>query len=325
MPSAQPEPAAGDDVQRLAINIVRYALACHASAKPIRRDNIRSQIAAGVSPRTLKTALDRANEMLSQDFGLTMCVLPAHEKVLAYSDTSTTGHTDNHHSGTTASNGSATAAKNTAAQSKWVLQSILPDECRKVLELELNRPEQELLGFAAMVLSLIFVSNMSVPVDQLVMYVRKLGPPDSLLLSAESRDSNGNSGSTMSHAQMESAAREAIGLLVRRGYLDRVSTGVSAAGNSLVAESQATQAATQQIADSNDASADTGMEYTWGPTAKTMFQPMDMVRFIAEMSGQECTDDLVKTVSRAYGKHITSLQTTRTEAPEQPVVDLQSL
>ncbi|KAJ2355666.1 hypothetical protein H4S02_012897, partial [Coemansia sp. RSA 2611] len=248
--------------ERTAIDLARYALACHASGKPLKRENLKTQVPSNVSTRNIRRLLDRASELLTQNFGLKMVPLPSHEKVLT------------------------AAPKAQPAPTKWVLQSTLPDASRQRLDLPQSDDNQAILGFAATVLSLVFVSNMSVSVDQLVLYVRKLGPPQ-CIAPADPSDA--------SDAQLDSAAREAIAYLTRHGYLDKVKLGASA-GDHGTSETQATQ----QPIDSGDHS-DDGMVYTWGPKAKVEFQPLDMARFIAAATGQECTDDFLRTIGRAYG------------------------
>ncbi|KAJ2891497.1 hypothetical protein GGI21_005842, partial [Coemansia aciculifera] len=141
---------------RYAIDLVRYALACHASGKPIKREGIKAQVLATSSIRSARTVHERANELLTQHFGLKMVALPSHEKRL----------TDN-----TQAPPTQQQAKPVPAATKWVLQSVLKDRAREQLELVQTQEQREVLGFAAMVLSLVFVSNMSVSMDQLVLYV----------------------------------------------------------------------------------------------------------------------------------------------------------
>ncbi|KAJ2003655.1 hypothetical protein GGI04_002891 [Coemansia thaxteri] len=271
--------------ERTATDLVRYALACHASGKPIKREGIRAQVLTGASSRGFKPLMDRANELLEQNFGLRMVALPSHEKTLVEIETATTA---------TPTNTQQKANGPKAAVNKWVLQSVLPDEARQKLELAQTEEEQSILGFAAMVLSLIFVSNMSVNVDQLILYVRKLGPPACISAPADSRSAPAHA----SDAQMEQAAREAISYLVRQGYVDKVR--LASAGRHTVGETQATQ----QADGGGGGESDEGMVYTWGPQARVEFQPLDMARFIAAATGQECTSEFVKTIGRAYGSNI---------------------
>ncbi|KAJ1720002.1 hypothetical protein LPJ53_005316 [Coemansia erecta] len=275
---------AGRGLERLSIKMVRYALACQASGKPIRREGIRAQVLTGAGTTKFKSLMDRANAMLKDDFGLEMVPLPVHEKTLVYGEnTQNTQQANN------------TQAK---AVNKWVLQNVLPDEARLKLDLEQDEDKNAIFGFAATVLSLIFVNNMSLPSDQLVMYVRRLGPPRCIWSSDSSRSLSDES---RSDAQLDSAARESVAYLVSQGYLDRVtSSGGAGAGQGTMGDTQATQHA------SDMGDGDSGFEYVWGPSAKTQFQPMDMARFIADMTGKECSADFVKTISRAYGRNITT-------------------
>ncbi|KAJ1962460.1 hypothetical protein GGI12_002637 [Dipsacomyces acuminosporus] len=266
---------------RAAIDLVRYALACHASGKSIRREAIRAQITSNLGSRTTKLVMEKANRLLELHFGLTLAMVPFHEKTLLGGETQDTEQAD--------------AASSSRTTNKWVLKSALPDASRQKLELEQSDDEAAFLGFVATVLSLIFVNNMSIAVDQLVLYVRKLGPPECVILSANSRESS--IANYASDAQLESEALEAISFLVKRGYLDKVTSATS--GGAGHGETQATQAA-------GNGDADTGLEYTWGPQAKIEFQPIDMARFIAATTGQECTAEFIKTVGRAYGRNIAS-------------------
>ncbi|KAI7827798.1 MAGE family-domain-containing protein [Kickxella alabastrina] len=243
----------------MAADLVRHALACHASNKPIRREGIREQIISGSNVRAMKSIFDRANEMLAQDFGLTMIPLPSHEKTLMYGANSNDPAQESQHIG---------PAKTSAPVNRWVLQSVLPDSMRRDLELEQSDNEKAILGFAATVLSLIFVSNMSVSMDQLIMYVRKLGPPECIRTTESTRESL--AAGSLSDAQMESTAREAVNYLVRQGYLDKVAASAASGSRG---ETQSTQLATQQA--SNDiAESDIGMEYTWGPLPRPSSSPL---------------------------------------------------
>ncbi|KAJ2786898.1 hypothetical protein GGI15_001167 [Coemansia interrupta] len=273
----------GNDLERLSIKLVRYALACQASGKPIRREGIRAQVLSGAGTTKFKPLMERANAMLKNDFGLEMVPLPVHEKTLVYGD-----------------NTQSTQQANAQAKAvnKWVLQNVLPDKARLKLDLEQDEDKDAIFGFAATVLSLIFVNNMSLPSDQLIMYVRRLGPPRCIWSSDTSRNVIEES---RSDAQLDSAARESVAYLVNQGYIDRVtSSGGAGAGQGVMGDTQATQRA------SDLGDGDSGFEYVWGPSAKTQFQPMDMARFIAEMTDKECNADFVKTISRAYGRNITS-------------------
>ncbi|KAJ2233644.1 hypothetical protein H4R99_003270 [Coemansia sp. RSA 1722] len=268
------------ELERAAIKFVRYALACQASKKPMRREVFRDLIKTDSGAGKFTNVLAYANSLLNKDFGLEIVPLPVHEKQLVY--------------GENTQNTQQTSSK-ASTVNKWVLQSILPDDARTQLEIEQDKDERQVSGFAATVLSLVFVNNMSVPADQLVLFVRKLGPPECIHSLQGSKDAYSEG---MSESQLESAAREAIAYLVSLGYLDKVSASSGSPANGSAMETQATQRA-------NDAGdGDAGIEYVWGPMAKTRFQPMDMARFVAAVTGQECTAEFVKTISRAYGKRI---------------------
>ncbi|KAJ2609324.1 hypothetical protein H4S08_004097 [Coemansia sp. RSA 1365] len=263
------------DLERRSTDLVRYALACHAAGKAMRREDIRTHVLSGAGSRGFKPVMDRATSLLEQNFGLQIVPLPVHER--------RGGGVD------------AKDAQQNKAANKWVLQSTLPDSARARLELEQSDIEKSTLGFAAAVLSLIFVNNMSISNDQLVLYVRKLGPPACILPLNETDGLSSAHGVT--DAQLESAAQAAIGFLVKQGYLDKVAAH-GGAGRSAGGETQASQ----QPYDGNEP--DPGQEYTWGPQAKVRFQQLDMTRFIAAVTGQECTVDFIKAVSRAYGQNI---------------------
>ncbi|KAI9500210.1 hypothetical protein GGI25_006262 [Coemansia spiralis] len=282
--------AASKGIERAAIDLVRYALACNASGKAIKREAIRDQVLSGQATRNTKQIIDRANELLNQSFGLRLTSLPQHEKTLHGGD----------------AEGTTQVSK---IVNRWVLQSTLPNSAREKLQLAQSEKDKAVLGFAATVLSLIFVNNMSIPTDQLVMYVRKLGPPHHVLCSGEHVGDDGTLAYT-SDAQLESAAREAVEYLVRQGYLDKVSIHASGRMGSMA--TQATQA-TQQQGDAGGSDAE--FEYTWGPQAKVKFEPLDMARFIAAMTGQECDAEFVKTISRAYGRSIDYASLTTTSDP----------
>ncbi|KAJ2161838.1 hypothetical protein GGF46_001146 [Coemansia sp. RSA 552] len=263
------------ELERAATDLVRYALACHAAGKPIRREDMRAHVLAGVGARSFKPVMENASQLLQDNFGLRMVPLPAHERTANRG-----GHGDTQQS--------------SKPTTKWVLQNALSDTARERLDLVQSDDDKSLLGFAAMVLSLIFVNNMSIANDQLVLYVRKLGPPNCVLPPSEARDIH----TYGTDAQMESAAQSAVSYLVRHGYLDKLLPHGARGG---AGETQATQA-TQQTADLHEPDSD--LEYTWGPQAKVMLQPLDMARFIAAVADQECTPDFIKTIGRAYGQSI---------------------
>ncbi|KAJ1945000.1 hypothetical protein FBU59_002441 [Linderina macrospora] len=260
--------------ERIAIDIARYALAAHASQKPLRRDALRSFF-KDTSARHFKTSLDRANELLQLHFGLAMVPYPVREK-------------------------KSTDAPTQGAASKpvtrWALQSTLPQTCRQELQARQAKEERELMGFVAAVLSLVLVSNMGIGMDQLVLYVRKLGPPTHLAALAAATADGGSrisaSDAIASDAQLDSLAREAIAGLVRRGYLDKIAPR--------------TASASQAGGGNDDANNDddSGVELTWGPQAKVEFQPIDITRFIAATTGQECSAEFVKKIGRAFGRNI---------------------
>ncbi|KAJ2844516.1 hypothetical protein GGI22_006851 [Coemansia erecta] len=284
--SEVPDTDANDGIARAASDLARYALACNAAGKPIRREGIRDAALAGSGVRNMKQVLDRASQLLEQTLGLKIVALPPHEKTLLGDDTQP-----------------PTAASSAAAKTtnKWVLASTLPDDARSRLEPAQSSTDRAITGFAAVVLSLIFVSNMSVPAEQLVLYVRKMGPPSCVLLSAaDSANGSGRRPSSdgATDAQMESAAREAIDYLARAGLLDKVAMHTPSRVDTAV-DTQATQQHQHQ-----DAANDSSFEYTWGPQAKTRFAPLDMARFVAAMTGKECSADFVKAISRAYGRSI---------------------
>ncbi|KAI9469472.1 hypothetical protein LPJ55_000536 [Coemansia sp. RSA 990] len=262
------------DIERAAINLVRFAHTCRASGKAIKREDLREHVLQNTGTRQFKQVFETANAYLKEDFGLQMVSLPQHEK----------------------RTGSSAATNGTKAANRWVLQSVLPDQARQQVDMVQTTEEREILGFAATVLSLIFVNNMCLSHEQLVMYVRKLGPPQYVLPSDESRESI--SGGYATDAQMESAAQAAVAYLVRTSYIDKLAPQNNALHS--LANTQATQSAGGEEADS-------GQEYTWGPQAKVMFQPMDMARFIASVTGQECTPEFIKAIGRAYGQNIESV------------------
>ncbi|KAJ2716442.1 hypothetical protein H4R19_000653 [Coemansia spiralis] len=264
-----------EDLERAATNLVRYALACHAAGKHVRREELRGPVMSGLNARSFKSVLEAANGQLEASFGLRLVALPQHERQLPDSSTSNGG-----------------GMQQSKPVARWVLQSALPDAARARLEPVQSDAEAATLGFAATVLSLIFVNNMSITNDQLALYVRRLGPPDCVLPPSEARSDGMASYTT--DAQLESAAQAAIAYLVRGGYLDKVSSAGSRQG---IGDTQASQAL-------DAGEPDAAAEYTWGPQAKVRFEPLDMARFIAAMAGVECTPDFVKTIGRACGRNI---------------------
>ncbi|KAJ2851527.1 hypothetical protein IWW36_001011 [Coemansia brasiliensis] len=265
------------EIERAAINLVRFAQACQASGKAIKREDLRGQVLLNTGTRQFKQVFEMANAYLKEDFGLQMVALPHHEKRVG---------------------GSSAVTSTSKTASRWVLQSVLPDNARQQVDMVQTTEEREILGFAATVLSLIFVNNMSLSHEQLVLYVRKLGPPKYVLPSDESRECI--SGGYATDAQMESAAQAAVAYLVRASYIDKLASQ-NKNGLQSLASTQATQPA-------GDEEVDSGQEYTWGPQAKVIFKPLDMARFIAYMTGQECTPEFIKAIGRAYGQNITDVE-----------------
>ncbi|KAJ2506227.1 hypothetical protein H4217_009059 [Coemansia sp. RSA 1939] len=284
----------GGGIERAASDLARYALACNAAGKPMRREGIRDTVMGGSSgARNMKQVLERASQLLEQTMGLKIVALPAHEKTILGDDTQALTQTQTQ---TQAASASTQAAATTAkATNKWVLVSSLPDDTRLRLEPAQSTNDRAIAGFAAVVLSLIFVNNMSVGAEQLVLFVRKLGPPDcALALASDSASGSSNSArGGLTDAQMDSAAREAIDYLVRAGFLDKATAHAQGRMDAAI-NTQATQ----------NHQHDASFEYTWGPLAKTRFAPLDMARFVAEMTGVECSADFIKTISRAYGRTI---------------------
>lgn len=250
-------------------DLIRYALSCHASQKPIRREGIRERVINDAFPsRDFKPLFNDANQQLQDIFGLSMVPLPVHFKTLNQAD-----------------------SKPQQAPSRWVLQSTLPDPARQLLGPLTSHEDHPEVGFVSVVLSLVLVSNMSLPVDQLALYVRKLGPPQQTRSRSRSRGSSSGGGSSSafftSDSQMESWARDSIHQLQKQGYLDKVTQSLHA---------------TQMTQQSEDA--DEHSVYTWGPRAKTEYQPKDLTQMIAQLAGVECTDEFVQKISRAYGRKI---------------------
>lgn len=63
--------------------LIRLALACEASKKPLRREDILSLVLGGSSRRSLKTLLAEANQRLAADFAMQLVPLPAASRPLS--------------------------------------------------------------------------------------------------------------------------------------------------------------------------------------------------------------------------------------------------
>lgn len=70
----------GSAIDQLARKLVRYAVSCEYSRRPIRRDDI-AKIVLGTQSRQFNAVFDEAQLMLRHTFGMEMVLLPTREKV----------------------------------------------------------------------------------------------------------------------------------------------------------------------------------------------------------------------------------------------------
>ncbi|CBY00575.1 hypothetical protein LEMA_P017050.1 [Plenodomus lingam JN3] len=117
-------------LQQLSKSLVRYALACEYSRKPIKRQDINEKV-LGSHTRLFKEVFQQANTDLMEVFGMQMIELPKADRVTMRQKRGNvnifwTTH-EMYANMTSAASASESQSK---SSSMWVLQSILPEEYR---------------------------------------------------------------------------------------------------------------------------------------------------------------------------------------------------
>ncbi|KAF2850069.1 MAGE-domain-containing protein [Plenodomus tracheiphilus IPT5] len=101
------------NVQYFSKSLVRYALACEHSRKPIKRQDINEKVLGGKRNRLFKDVFSQANTDLMEVFGMQMVELPKADRVTMRQKRA-----------------AAASESQNKSSSMWILQSILPDEYR---------------------------------------------------------------------------------------------------------------------------------------------------------------------------------------------------
>ncbi|KAH3996183.1 hypothetical protein HBH98_116570 [Parastagonospora nodorum] len=151
-------------LEQLSKGLVRYALSCEHSRKPIKRQDINEKV-LGSHTRLFKEVFSRANAELMDVFGMQMVELPKAERV-----------TMRQKRAANASNSQSTSS------SLWVLQTILPEQYR-IPEIigpsrpmptdEINR-EDSYVGLYTLAIALITISGGRIPEGKLDRSLRRM-------------------------------------------------------------------------------------------------------------------------------------------------------
>ncbi|KAH9859714.1 hypothetical protein IAQ61_011495 [Plenodomus lingam] len=156
-------------LQQLSKSLVRYALACEYSRKPIKRQDINEKV-LGSHTRLFKEVFQQANTDLMEVFGMQMIELPKADRVTMRQKRA-----------------AAASESQSKSSSMWVLQSILPEEYRipeiigpsqPLEEGTLNR-EDSYVGLYTMVIALITISGGIMPEGKLDRALRRMNADQS--------------------------------------------------------------------------------------------------------------------------------------------------
>ncbi|KAJ1918445.1 hypothetical protein H4219_002600 [Mycoemilia scoparia] len=207
---SQTDSTGSSNLERLAQDLVRYALACQASKKTIKREDIRTKVLADHHKSAFNGILAHAQNILKVTFGLQLVELPANER------------------GGATKTGAKEKQSSKTVQT-WVLQSILPAQTRQALPIPLDEEKEKTMGLLVVVLSLIFVNNSNLPEDALTYYLKELGVPK--LKGFEN----------MVQGDTEAYIRQILSNFIKAGYLNKVNSTVTQASVSTQTQTQATE------------------------------------------------------------------------------------
>ncbi|RMZ69878.1 PHD transcription factor [Pyrenophora seminiperda CCB06] len=151
-------------VQQLAKGLVRYALSCEHSRKPIKRQDINEKV-LGSHARDFKQVFTEANRQLMHVFGMQFAELPKQERVTLRQKRA-----------------AAASESQTKSSSIWVLQTILPDQYRIPEIIGPSRPledgrinvEDSYVALYTMVIALIIISGGMIPEGKLDRALRRM-------------------------------------------------------------------------------------------------------------------------------------------------------
>ncbi|KAH6875083.1 MAGE family-domain-containing protein [Alternaria rosae] len=166
MEDAIREAQGSGSVDQLAKGLVRYALSCEHSRKPIKRADINERV-LGSYTRLFKDVFAQANSQLMDVFGMQFVELPKADKVTLRQKR--------------AAAGSDSQSKSTSI---WVLQTILPEQYRIPDIIGPSRPlaadaeeinrEDSYVGLYTMAIALITISGGMIPEGKLDRALRRM-------------------------------------------------------------------------------------------------------------------------------------------------------
>ncbi|ENI09577.1 hypothetical protein COCC4DRAFT_30265 [Bipolaris maydis ATCC 48331] len=195
-----------EGVQHLAKGLVRYALSCEHSRRPIKRQDINEKV-LGSQTRLFKQVFAQANSQLMDVFGMQLVELPKAERVTLRQKRAAAA----------ASLASDSQAKSTSV---WVLQSILPSQYRipeivgpsRPLEHGMPNKEDAYVGLYTLTIALITISGGMMPEGKLDRALRRMNAEQTTPVGSKDK---------------------AIAAMVKDGYIVRVKE-TSGAGDETV-------------------------------------------------------------------------------------------
>ncbi|XP_014554228.1 hypothetical protein COCVIDRAFT_17985 [Bipolaris victoriae FI3] len=195
-----------EGVQHLAKGLVRYALSCEHSRRPIKRQDINEKV-LGAQTRLFKQVFAEANSQLMDVFGMQLVELPKAERVTLRQKRAAAA----------ASLASDSQSKSTSV---WVLQSILPSQYRipeivgpsRPLEQGMPNKEDAYVGLYTLTIALITISGGMMPEGKLDRALRRMNAEQTTPVGSKDK---------------------AIAAMVKDGYIVRVKE-TSGAGDETV-------------------------------------------------------------------------------------------
>ncbi|EDU39598.1 MAGE-domain-containing protein [Pyrenophora tritici-repentis] len=151
-------------VQQLAKGLVRYALSCEHSRKPLKRQEINEKV-LGSHARHFKEVFTEANRQLMDVFGMQLVELPKQERVTLRQKRA-----------------AAASESQSKSTSIWVLQTILPDQYRIPEIIGPSRPlddglinvEDSYVALYTTVIAFIIISGGIIPEGKLDRALRRM-------------------------------------------------------------------------------------------------------------------------------------------------------
>ncbi|EOA90000.1 hypothetical protein ACJQWK_07391 [Exserohilum turcicum] len=155
-----------ESVDHMAKGLVRYALSCEHSRKPIKRQDINEKV-LGSHGRLFKQVFAQANSQLMHVFGMHLVELPRAERVTLRQKRAAAA---------------SAADSQTKSTSVWVLQSMLPDQYRMPAIMGPSRPlergvinqEDAYVGLYTLTIALITISGGMIPEGKLDRALRRM-------------------------------------------------------------------------------------------------------------------------------------------------------